>query len=162
MWRGQFKKYNNMKKLILSIAILLSLTSFGQDSSKLKPSVTLKAKDLYYIKVFIGGQNKYEDLDSLIKTLCRPAVNCPANTSDVTLTVIENRVWLALCRQLSSDPIALHTNVFKRVSDALRLLTTQTWLIKRLDSDVQDIINAGDNQVNTGKILAKKEFVENF
>ena len=129
-----------MKKLFLSLIILISLSSWGQtDSNTVKINVVITFKELNFIGSFIYDNDPvFGDLADTIKIKYRGV----ADPNEATSVTIPGTIgaWLAVDRLLRSDPNAVLNNQFKKVDDALKLLTTQTFLQRQLVAwDAQDI-----------------------
>lgn len=143
-----------MKKIFLLVLIIVSITSFSQDSSKLKTSgIILKGKDCdavgYFIRTDIGN---YPDLDSLIKVIYR---NPPGNAANVTLDSIPAKQWLRIVRSMKINQICLLQGVYDRVNNELRL-HGGSWMVGKLDKD-NIVSDAEYSQLkNDGQRFAKK------
>lgn len=121
-----------MKYSFILFILLIGLKTYSQtDSSKLKISVTLPAKDFNYFGFYMYEQNDlFGDLTDSIKVKYRSGQdNQDNNNISITATV---GAWFNMDILLRNDANALKNNVFKRLDDALKLFTTHTYLIRRL------------------------------
>jgi hypothetical protein len=118
-----------MKKIITSIAFLLSLSSYSQDSSTLKVSATIQARDLEYIAQLIYLREDYEEMWDNMKAKFR-VVSPPAGTTNVTVDTVTLQNWNDIHGLLKSDPIA--KSVYNRV-DAILLALNQSWLTSKIN-----------------------------
>ena len=123
-----------MRKLILSIAILLSLKSFSQDSVKVTLSV--QARDCEYIGAFAFNHDSLEELWDSLKVKFRVPNPATGNTTvSVTAYTLD---WLSVLNRLNNDATALKAQCTKRVSDLLRAVN-QPYLTGKLNAlDVAD------------------------
>ena len=123
-----------MRKLILSIAILLSLKSFSQDSVKVTLSV--QARDCEYIGAFAFNHDSLEELWDSFKVKFRVPNPATGNTTvSVTAYTLD---WLSVLNRLNNDATALKALCTKRVSDLLRAVN-QPYLTGKLNAlDVAD------------------------
>lgn len=121
-----------MKKIFLFILILTSLNSFSQtDSNTVKIGVAITFKELNYLGSFIYDNDAvFGDLADTVKVKYRGQAD-PSEATNVTITGTIG-TWLAVVNKLRVDYIAVINNVFKKIDDALKLLTTQTFLIRQL------------------------------
>lgn len=121
-----------MKKILLSIIILISLRSFGQtDSNTVKISVVITFKELNYMGSFIYDDDvTFGDLADTVKVKYRGQSD-PSEATSVTITGTIG-AWLAVNSRLRADNVAVLNNQFKKIDDALKLLTTQTFLQRQL------------------------------
>lgn len=129
-----------MKRIISLIAILTSFQCFAQtDSSAIKIGVAITFKEVNYIGSFIYDNDQlFGDLADTIKIKYRGQAD-PSEATNVTITGTV-AAWLAVNYELRSRPNAILNNVFKKVDDALKLLTTQTYLIRALAAyDATDV-----------------------
>lgn len=144
-----------MKKIITLPILILSLNCFSQlDSSRFKISITIGARDCEYVSLLIEKTNKFEGLDSTLKSKFRIA-SPPSNATNVVVDSIEGRVWLDINRSLSMDITALHANCFKRVDDAIRL-TNSTWIVNKLNRDATSRDGDYDSRRSIGRLYLRK------
>jgi hypothetical protein len=123
-----------MKKLILSIAILLSLKSFSQDSVKI--TIAPQAKDLEYISSFIFNSDESGEVFDSIKVKFR--VPTPPNNNTTVSIGGYTMDWLVIYNRLNNDATALKANCTKRIHDIL-IAVNQTYLTDKLTAiDVAD------------------------
>lgn len=120
-----------MKKILFIILILTSIKSFAQDSSLVMINVALTFKELHFIGKFVHDNDPvFGDLADTIKTKYRGQAD---NGEGVAVSVRGTiGVWLAVDRYLRNDLVAVDAKAYKNVNDALKLLTTQTYLIRNL------------------------------
>lgn len=121
-----------MKKILLLIIFITSLKSYSQaDSNTVKIGVAITFKELNYLGSFIyNNDDLFGDLADTVKVKYRGQAD-PSEATNVTITGTIG-AWLAVVNRLRSDNIAILNNVFKKIDDALKLLTTQTFLIRQL------------------------------
>lgn len=121
-----------MKKILLSFILLISITSFSQtDSNTVKIGVAITFKELNYLGSFIYNNDEhFGDLADTVKVKYRGQAD-PSEATNVTITGTIG-AWLAVANRLRVDNVAILNNVFKKIDDALKLLTTQTFLIRQL------------------------------
>lgn len=121
-----------MKHFIIAIVILISLRGAAQtDSNLVKISVVITFKEVNYMGSFIYDNDPvYGDLADSVKTKYRGQAD-PSEANSVTITGTIG-AWIAVDNKLRADAIAVSNNQFKKVDDALKLLTTQTFLIRQL------------------------------
>lgn len=121
-----------MKKIFLFILILTSLKGFSQtDSNTVKINVAITFKELNYLGSFIYDNDPiFGDLADTIKVKYRGQ----SDPSEATAVTINGTIgaWLAVVNKLRVDHVAILNNQFKKIDDALKLLTTQTFLIRQL------------------------------
>lgn len=123
-----------MKKIILALAVLISLQSFSQDSVKI--TITPQARDLEYIGSFIFNSNENEDLYDSLKVKFR-IVNPPTGNTTVSVTGYTED-WLRVYNRLINDATALKANCTSRLGTILRAVN-QVYLTGKLDDiDVAD------------------------
>lgn len=118
-----------MKKLFIILICLDSFFVSGQDSSKLKVSVTLQARDLEYIGQIIFNRAEYEEMYDNMKAKFRVA-SPPNGTTNVTVDTVELWLWADLYNNLRGDSYARPT--FNRFATAVGALG-QSWLTARVD-----------------------------
>lgn len=114
-----------MKKIITILLSLFSIDSFAQtDSSLMKVTVTIQARDCEYLGVYIAFNQDYEDLFDAMKAKFR-VVNPPSGTTNVVVDTITIVQWLGVINQLQADPFAVGGSVFTRVDAALRAVNNE-------------------------------------
>lgn len=126
-----------MKKLLTAAALLFSVISYAQDSTKV--TINVQARDLEYIGSFSHAIDRFEELNDSIKVKFRvatpPTGNTPVSITAYTLD------WVNLLQWLNDDHIALKSNTTKRVNDLLvainqPYLNSKITAIARLDADM--------------------------
>jgi len=117
-----------MKKLLTTIAILISLSATAQDSTRITLSVG--ARDLEYIAAFIFNDDAVEDLYDTIKLKFR-VQNPPTNLQAVSITAYTFE-WVIVYIQLNNDATALKTNCASRMEALLRAVN-QPYLTGRIN-----------------------------
>lgn len=145
-----------MKKIFLSLMIIISLQSFGQvDSSAIRINgIILKGKDFKMVSYFcMLNSARYPVLDSFVK-----AVTFPADGDNVTFDNIPNRQWWKLYQDMKVNQSCLlaTNNNFKRLDDELRLHGS-VWLIWRLNNAIPDDDDLNLNMRKAGANYAKKD-----
>jgi hypothetical protein len=146
-----------MKKILFVILIFYSISGYCQtDSSKTKISLSIAAKDCEYISLKFEKSNKFEDIDSTVKRKFRDPGGAPTNNTSVQLDSIEVRVWRDIMNDLRFDIIAVHENVYKRISDAL-ISNGNTWIVNKLSKDFEPIDAQYDDLRTLGRKYLKKE-----
>lgn len=136
-----------MKKILLSFILFTSIKSFSQDSSLVMINVALTFKELHFIGKFVHDNDPvFGDLADTIKTKYRGQPDMLEATAVSVRGTIG--VWLAVDRFLRNDLVAVDAKAYKNVNDALKLLTTQTFLIRSLATyDVEWVArNQADKQ----------------
>ena len=79
-----------MKRIFLSVAIILSLTSFGQDSVKI--TISPQARDLEYIASFLFNSFEGQELfDS-----CKIKFRIPSPPTGTTTVSVTGTQWIGL------------------------------------------------------------------
>ena len=124
-----------MKKILLSVAILFSLTSFSQDSVKI--TITPQTRDLEYIASFIFNDFDNQELFDSCKAKFR--VQSPP-TGNTTVSITAYTVdWYTVFVRLKNDALALKANCTSRIETLLRAVN-QVYLTGKLDDlDAADI-----------------------
>lgn len=140
-----------MKKIILSVLVLISIAASSQDSVKI--TIGVQARDLEYISAGIYNDNTVEELWDSLKLAFRVPV-APTGNTVVSVTAY-TMDWIDILRRLRNDPLALKLNHAQRVDDLLRAVG-QTYLSNVInDMDAADI--AASNRVRTfGRNKAKR------
>ena len=118
-----------MKKIISLIPMFIVLASFGQDSSKLKVSAQIQARDLEYITQFIYNRDGYEEMFDNLKAKFRTGTP-PTGATIVTVDTVALGLWADIHNFLKGDPFA--KNTFNRVNTILTALG-QSWLTARIN-----------------------------
>lgn len=131
-----------MKKLIILSLLIPVFASAQIDSSQLKITVTLQARDAEFIGFFIGHNIDYEDLFDGLKAKFRVA-SPPTGTTNVTVDTIPIAQWLSVSAKLRTDPYAIGGSVFSRIDAALRAVN-HSYLTGRLN-----VMDATDTEVFT-------------
>lgn len=134
-----------MKKIIFLLLLIPVLSSAQIDSSQLKVTATIQARDLDYLGSFITNKLEYEDLYDAVKLKYR-VTNPPVNQNNVTLDTIPIFQWLHVITKLRNDPVAIQGLVFERVRTAL-LTASNPYLTGR--------INAGNSSDTTTFLQTK-------
>jgi hypothetical protein len=141
-----------MKKLIFFLSLIISLASAAQDSSKITVSITILNKDVNFISNRVYDNDYlYGDLRDSISAKSRGTAEGDDNTS-VTLTA-HIGVFLTLANDIQRDVYALWSNTYKRFADALKLLNTQSYLIRKLGEQEA----AFDAEVTAIKLSGRKK-----
>jgi hypothetical protein len=149
-----------MKKILSLLLLIIPAISFCQDSSRLKPSVTLQARDCEFIASFIQLETKFVDLDSVLISKFRITTS-PTGTDNVVIPAVENRVWIDIYRRLSLSSVALRQNTFTRFETALTA-TAHTWLTSRITANQTDNQDQFSATRKYGRERLKKELIEQF
>lgn len=148
-----------MKKILLSICIILSINSFAQsDSARLKINATIQARDCEVVLFFTkdGGQ-RFEDLDSTLLTKWRPPAVAPTGTTPVSINDIEVRAWLQIWRMCSDIPSITAGGTTDRIGNVLKL-SGHSWLVNRITKDESDRLDMWtDFFRRVGRRYGKKE-----
>lgn len=115
-----------MKKLFF-ILLLLPLFSTAQiDSSAIKVSISVQARDIEVISTLIVRNDLYEDVWDNVKVKFRVAVP-PAGNEIVVMDTIPLKLLHSIYILLSSNNIAVKKNVLSRYEAILRA-KNQSWL----------------------------------
>lgn len=130
-----------MKKILLIPFLFLYLPSFCQsDSSSVKISVNVQARDCEYIATFTLFESRYEDIDSVMKARFR-VTNPPSGATNVSIDSVKLRHWLALLERLRMDNVAVDQGIFNRIKASL-IASANAWLVNKInrqDSTYQDM-----------------------
>lgn len=140
-----------MKKLIYLLFLIPVITKAQNETSII--SVTIQARDCEYIGYFTN-EDKYQDIDSAMKSKFRPPANAPSGTTNVTLGGATARAWYEVVYRLRREAEALNgnNNPFTRIDAAVRAVSN-TWLTTALDADS----TAWDNNGYTIKRTAGRQ-----
>lgn len=146
-----------MKKLI-AFVLLIPLISVSQpDSSKMRISFTLQARDCEYIANYTMSENAYEELDSVMKVRFRIS-SPPSGTGNVQVDSIRVRDLRQLADRLRYDPMAFFGGVWVRFDTAIRA-ANNTWLNNRLNTDDSNVQTIFMNQRFNGRRRLRKDFL---
>lgn len=119
-----------MKTLIFFL--LISLTGFSQvDSSKIKITVSLQARDCEYLGSFVPFNENYEDIFDGIKAKFRVA-NSPTGNTVVQIDTVQIIQWINVSVKIRSDAIAILAGIHTRLDNALRAVNID-YLTNRLN-----------------------------
>lgn len=118
-----------MKKLIVIFFAFSSFLGAAQDSSTIKVSAQIQARDIEYIAQYLVNNDKYEEVWDNIKAKFRVA-NPPSGNTNVTIDTVALLVWADLHAELKHDVFAKTT--YNRV-DAVLLALNQSWLTARIN-----------------------------
>lgn len=121
-----------MKKILFILLLLPSLCHGQVDSSTIKITVTVQARDIEFFSGYTFGNPNYELLFDATKAKFR-VTNPPTNTTNVTIDTVATGTWLSLLNDLRQDPIAVAANVFSRIETNVRA-AGNTWLNNSLTS----------------------------
>jgi hypothetical protein len=150
-----------MKIILSSIIILLSLNCFSQDSSLIKISVVLTWKEVHYMGSFIYDNDEiFGDLADTVKVKIRGQSD-PSEATSVTI-ISSIGTWLAVERRLRDDYVATSTangnsSVWRKVDDALLLLTTQTYLQRKITEMNATDLSAYQSRKAYGKFKNRRQ-----
>lgn len=145
-----------MKKIFLFILILTSLKGLTQDSSLVMINVALTFKELNFLGKFIHDNDLlFGDLADTIKTKYRGQSDQTEGTAVSVRGTIG--VWLAVDRFLRNDLVAVDAKAYKNVNDALKLLTTQTFLIRSLATYDAEWLSRYQADKQYGKFRNKRQ-----
>ncbi len=150
-----------MKKtllIVVSLFLLLIKSNSQTDSSKLKPTVVLQARDceviLYYTQ---EGRKKLQDLDSVLLSKWRPPATNPTGTNNVTIDSVEARVWNEVLEIFASNPCLITENSFGRLQSALSS-TGHSWLTAKVVKQALALNTAWAEQIRkNGRQYGRKE-----
>jgi hypothetical protein len=124
-----------MKKLFCFLILFVSLCAFSQDSSQLKPTVLIQARDCevicWFLKNNILPQERFEDLDSVLKSKFRPASNAPTAATNVTIDGTKAGAWEELYKVIKTDLYCIAGGTTERVEQSL-ISAGHTWLTSRV------------------------------
>ena len=123
-----------MKKIFLSLCIIFSINSFAQDSAKLKPQITIQARDCEVILSFARLNKKLQDLDSVLLTKFRPPATAPTGTTNVVVDGVEARAWLEAMTRCGDNTAVVRGGTFDRVKTAL-LNSGHSWLVTKVNNE---------------------------
>jgi hypothetical protein len=144
-------------KRILSLISALFVTGIiiAQDSSKLVVSIPVAYRDVKFVSYFVyNNDDVYGNLRDTINARFRPG----AEPNDNTTSTIgaEIGTWLAMLQFLRNNPDAIKSNTFKRIDDELKLLVSQSYLIRNIN--LQDTEDQNNLQIvrQLGKLKIKR------
>lgn len=146
-----------MKKIFTILALFLSLYSYSQlDSSKMKVSITVQARECEILLNFTYTNHKMEELDSVMLVKFRPPATAPTNNTNVQLDSIPVRGLLEAAQHLSVMPAAMRVgsgggSPYKRFTDAC-LLVNNGWLTFRINK----LIAENDAEVDAVRLYGRK------
>lgn len=141
-----------MKKLLLSILLIVSINSFAQTN---RISVQIQTRDCEYMLWRVKGVDDWFTLDSAL--LSKGAeIDVNPGTTNVTIAGVPEKVWRDFMRALRADCNARIGNTVSRVDAALIALNI-SWLTTRLTSDESDLSSAWTNGRQEGRRRARKE-----
>lgn len=143
-----------MKKLILSVIAFISISAYGQDSTKIQ--VSQQSRDIKYI-ASISSKDIEEDFFDAVKSKFRviPA-NVPIGNTLVVVDSIYTADWVRIYTVLKNDPTALNAGVANRVETVLRAVN-QTYLNGRLDAINANPMASFVTMQGVGLIKLKKQ-----
>lgn len=118
-----------MKQILISIAILFSIQSFAQDSTRI--TITPQTRDVELIAAVIYNDNNGEEIFDSLKVKFRIA-SPPTNNTTVSLNGYTIDLYNVYAR-ISNDPIAIRSGCAGRIETLLRNLN-QASLTARLDA----------------------------
>lgn len=128
-------KINQMKKILTTIAILLSVSCVAQDSVKI--TISPQGRDLEYILSFIFNSDAHENLFDSIKVKYRVGGIPPALTGTPITAYTQD--WILAFTTLKHDATAIKAGCTGRIEGLLRAVN-QPYLIVKLDVlDTNDI-----------------------
>lgn len=146
-----------MKKIIL-LLLLFPLTSIAQsDSSKVRISFTMQARDCEILANYTFYENNFEELDSVMKVRFRVA-SPPSGNTNVQIDSIRVRDLREIAHKLRDNPIALNGGVWTRYDAAVRA-ANNTWLNNRLNQDESSVQTLFNNQRLIGRRRLRKDFL---
>ena len=118
-----------MKKIFTAIAILVSILTTAQDSTKIQ--VSIQARDVKYIGS-VANKDTHEDFFDAVKSKFRVPVP-PVTTTLVQIDSIYTIDWIVLYTLLKNDAVAINAGCTGRVETILRAVG-QTYLNNKLDA----------------------------
>lgn len=123
-----------MKKLIYLLFLTPIIGKTQNETSIIAP--VHQARDCEYIAHFTGTEDRWQDIDSSLKSKFRPPANAPSGTTNVTVGGATARAWFDVAARLRREPEALNgnNNPFTRVDASLRAVGN-AWLTAALDAD---------------------------
>lgn len=142
-------------KYIITLLLLIPLIGRSQNTIV---SPVIQARDLEYIGSFLSGDDRFQDLDSSLKSKFRPAFSAPSGTTNVTVGGVTNGTWAQLMYVPLRDVYASQGNnsVFSRVDTNLRALSN-TYLTAQLDADATAFDNTTTSFRASGRSRLKHE-----
>lgn len=146
-----------MKRLIYLLFLVPILSKAQNETSII--SVTLQARDCEYIGYFTGNEERWQDIDSAMKSKFRPASNAPSGTTNVVLGGATARAWFDIAYRLVREAPAVNGNntPFTRLDAALRAVGN-TWLTNALNQDIIEWDAGGyTNNRSAGRKRLKRE-----
>lgn len=146
-----------MKKIIFLLFLIPILSKAQNETSIIAPII--QARDCEYIGYFSGSEDRWQDIDSSLKSKFRPAFSAPSGTTNVTVGGATARAWFDIAYRLVREAPAVNGNntVFTRLDAALRAVGN-TWLTNALNQDIIDWDAAGyTNNRNAGRRRLKHE-----
>lgn len=146
-----------MKKLIYLLFLIPILGKAQNETSII--SVTLQARDCEYIGYFTWQEERYQDIDSAMKSKFRPAASAPSGTANVVLGGATARAWFDIAYRLVREAPAVNGNntPFTRLDAALRAVGN-TWLTNALNQDIIEWDAGGyTNNRSAGRKRLKRE-----
>lgn len=150
-----------MKKLVYLLFLIPVSTPIilkAQNETSIIAPIA-EARDCEYIGYFTGFDEKYQDIDSSLRSKFRPAFSAPSGTTAVTVGGATARAWYEVIYRLRREAAALsgNNNPFTRLDAAVRA-TGNTWLINALNTDATDWDAAGyTNNRSAGRKRLKRE-----
>lgn len=145
-------------KHTIFILLFIPLLSKSQNETSII-SVVIQARDCEYIGYFTGQEDRYEDIDSSLKSKFRPAESAPSGTTNVTVGGATARSWFEIAYRLRREAAAVNGNntPFTRIDAVLRAVNNP-WLTGKLDQDTSDWDATGyTNNRTAGRKRLKRE-----
>ncbi len=146
-----------MKKLIYLLFLIPILAKTQNENSVIAP--VIQARDCEYIGYFTGIEDRWQDIDSCLKSKFRPPASAPSGTTTVTVGGATAKAWFDISYRLRREAAAINGNntPFTRIDAALRAISN-TWLTAALDQDIIDWDTEGYSKNRTsGRQRLKRE-----
>lgn len=141
-----------MKKILLSICLIVSLNSISQDSTKV--TITPQTRDLEFIAAFIFNDYDQQELFDSTKVKFRSG-NPPTNNTTVSVTAYTTD-WYDLFVKINSHPLAIKGGTKDRIETLLRAVN-QVYLTGKLDA----LVTADQNAFLSLRIFGRKKLIRN-
>ena len=103
-----------MKKIvsIFVLAVLVLSSQAQNDSAKLKPTITIQARECEVALFFSQDRKNLQDLDSVLITKWRPPATAPTGTTNVVVDSVEAKAWFNLLEKFATIPSIIQEGSF--------------------------------------------------
>lgn len=143
-------------KRILLLLLLFSARVYAQPELAVI-SITAQARDFETVGAFSGGDDLFQDMDSVLKSKFRPQQTAPSGTTTVIVGSVTVQAWRAMMNILrdNSDINQGNNNEYTRLDVILRAINN-AWLTAGLDADVLIKANRATGIRQTGRVRLKR------